>query len=190
MITPWLIDVLDAPLQQLLQQIRHALRPQGFWLNHGSVAFRGSAANRLDTSEVRSITEQAGFDSLVTSEDHLPYLQSPHSRQHRVELVYTQLARKTSQPAPDSPTASYWPDWLTDSSKVVPFTPAFRAQLTNTRIHGFIMGLIDGERSINDMAVIMEEQRLMPKAQARQALRGFIQKMVEEARSRDGSDQD
>ena len=186
-VTPWLIDVIDSGLPHLLDQIQRVLKIGGLWLNHGSLAFQGHPGQRLGAEEVVEIADSYGFTTQHSHDIELPYLHSPHSRQHRNELVHTLLASKINSPTRNQSPQQYWPDWLGDTSLAVPFTPAFKAQLTHVRIHGFIMGLIDGKRSINDMADVMEEQRLMPKAQARQALKGFIQTMVEEARHRDGA---
>ena len=69
------------------------------------------------------------------------------------------------------------PDWLADTSRPVPLSPEFRTQLTTTRINAFIMSLIDGNRSINDMAIVLEEQRLMPARDATEAIRQFMKTM-------------
>ena len=55
-----------------------------------------------------------------------------------------------------------------------------------TRIHAFIMSMIDGKRSLKDMAALMESQKLMPKAEAEEAIRGFLIKMYDEASSGGG----
>ena len=59
--------------------------------------------------------------------------------------------------------------------------PQFQSQALSTRIHAFIMSLIDGKRSLKDMATVMEDQQLMTKAEAEQAIRGFLIKMYDEA---------
>jgi hypothetical protein len=53
-----------------------------------------------------------------------------------------------------------------------------------TRMHAFIMSLIDGKRSLKDMARVLEEQRLMSRQEAETALRGFLVKMYDEAAGR------
>jgi hypothetical protein len=63
----------------------------------------------------------------------------------------------------------------------VPDLPAFRTQAMTTRVHAFIMSLIDGRRSLKDMARGMEDQGLMPRREAEPALRGFLIKMRDEA---------
>jgi hypothetical protein len=55
-----------------------------------------------------------------------------------------------------------------------------------TRVHAFVMSLIDGKRSLKDMAALMEAQRLMPREDAEEAIRGFLIKMLDEASSTGG----
>ena len=46
-----------------------------------------------------------------------------------------------------------------------------------TQIYSFMMSLIDGKRSIEDMATVLEKQKLMSKAEAIPAIRAFLTKM-------------
>ena len=64
----------------------------------------------------------------------------------------------------------------------VPLDGAFRSQATATRIHAFLMSIIDGRRSIKDMAKLVVEQRLMTAAEAEPALRSFFIRMHDDAR--------
>ena len=75
------------------------------------------------------------------------------------------------------------PEWIVAGREPVPALPAFQSQAMSTRIHAFIMSLIDGKRSLKDMAKVMEEQQLMPAKEAEAAIRGFLIKMFEEASS-------
>ena len=120
------------------------------------------------------------FDVLHQEDSELPYLQSPLNRGKRVELVHTLVAKRNHSDANTKPQA-VMPDWLANTNKVVPLSDEFRTQLTTTRIHAFIMGLIDGKRSINDMAKVLEEQRLMPQQQGIAAVRQFLNTMHQEA---------
>ena len=63
----------------------------------------------------------------------------------------------------------------------MPATPAFRGQAQATKIHAYLMSLIDGERSIEDIATVLEQQRLMPKNEAIPVIVGFMEKMQTEA---------
>jgi len=186
-VTPWLLDVIDAGPATMLDTISSMLKPDGLWLNHGSIAFTGNPHNRLSAEELTELSEQRGFTTLQASNDWLPYQQSPASRYHRLEKTFTLLARLPESTTPKQPQRQHHlPDWITGSTKPIPLTPAFQTQIMTTRIHAFIMSLIDGKRSIADMAQELEKQRLMPAAEAAQAVRGFLKKMYEEAQTATG----
>ncbi len=185
LVTPWLLDVIDIAPRKLLPVLHALLAPSGLWLNHGSVAFAGGdPLSRLSAEELAELSAQQGFSVEHTDNRAFPYLQSPASRHHRTETVYTQLARhsgKAKQGKKQRPPHQHLPDWIVKNNVPVPLSPAFQQQITTVRIHAFIMSLIDGKRDINSMARVLEEQRLMPAAEAAQAIRGFLQKMHEEA---------
>jgi hypothetical protein len=48
------------------------------------------------------------------------------------------------------------------------------------------MSLIDGKRSIKDMAVVLESQRLMSKEEAEPAIRAFLTKMYDDSHKQSG----
>jgi hypothetical protein len=58
-------------------------------------------------------------------------------------------------------------------------------QAASTRIFAFVMGLIDGKRSIKDMAKLMQAQRLMEKQEAEGVIRDFLIRMYEDSRRTD-----
>jgi hypothetical protein len=74
------------------------------------------------------------------------------------------------------------PDWLVRGTDPVPLDDAFRSQTAATRVHAFLMSMIDGRRSIKDMAQLLIEQRLMTAAEAEPTLRSFFIKMHDDAR--------
>ena len=109
-----------------------------------------------------------------------PYLDSPVSRHARRESIVTLCARKTADLG-ELPRYQSLPDWLARGRTPIPLLPAFQTQAMTTRIHAFIMTLVDGKRSLLDIAALLEEQQLMTKADAEIAIRGFLIKMFEEA---------
>ena len=64
----------------------------------------------------------------------------------------------------------------------VPLDPAFRTQMLTSRIYAFVMSLIDGKRTIHDMALLFERERLMPRDEAVPAIRQFLIRMYDDAR--------
>ncbi len=186
-ITPWLVDVIDASVADLVGAFARVLRPGGFWLNHGSLAFTGAdPANRMLAPEFAEESERLGMEVVTRQDQRLPYLQSPASRQHRSELTYTQLARNKNTDVETGHRHQHLPDWLVEGKAPIPLTAEFQTQIHTTRIHAFIMSLIDGNRSLNDMAQVLEDQRLMPRAEAQQAIRQFLLTMYEEAETHRG----
>jgi len=55
-------------------------------------------------------------------------------------------------------------------------------QAASTRIFAFVMSLIDGKRSIKDMAKTMQAQRLMEQQEAEGVIRDFLIRMYEDSR--------
>ena len=74
------------------------------------------------------------------------------------------------------------PEWLVRGIDPVPLSDSFRAQAMSTRIHAFIMSLIDGRRSVKDIANLMAEQKLLARDEAEAAIRTFLIKMYEDSR--------
>ena len=78
------------------------------------------------------------------------------------------------------------PDWLVTGKDPVPLTQSFRTQAMTTQIYSFIMSLIDGRRSIEEMAAVLEKQQLMSKDEAVPAIRSFLTKMYDDSKRQTG----
>jgi hypothetical protein len=74
------------------------------------------------------------------------------------------------------------PEWLVMTDLPVPQSEDFKVQAVATRIHAFLMALIDGRRSIREMARVLVEQRLMSEEDAEPAVRRFLIRMSEDSR--------
>ncbi len=181
-LTPWLLDVIDAPAAELLARINVLLSAGGAWINHGSLAFeRPDPADCPDLEELQELATGLGFGELAASEVDMPYLDCPDSRHGRRESVVTLRASKQADCEAPARHQSL-PDWIARGREPVPLSSAFQTQAMTTRMHAFIMTLIDGNRSLQDIAQVLEEQQLMPRADAEAAIRGFLIRMHEEAR--------
>ena len=180
-VTPWLIDVIDNPLIQVLEHIASLLKPGGIWINHGSLNFESAQpGERYTADELSTFAKNAGFKVQFQRDTTLPYLQSPYSRQKRVETTHT-LICTVKAPLNSRPKNTTWvPEWINNPSLPIPLEVEFQTQITSTRVANFIMGHLDGQRSISDIAEVMEAQRLMPKLDALGAIRNFLKKMQAE----------
>jgi len=180
-VTPWLIDIVTEELSVFSQRLNQLLKPEGRWVNFGSLAFHhGKRAYRYSPEETKAIVAECGFSDPYVAEATIPYMSSPASRHARREHVFSFCAYKErSVKAP--PRHKALPDWLVTGKEAVPLLKSFRTQAMTTQIYSFIMSLIDGKRSIEDMANVLEKQQLMPRSEAVPAIRAFLTKMFDDA---------
>jgi uncharacterized protein YbaR (Trm112 family) len=182
-VTPWFIDIVDEDLRVLAQRVNRLLKPEGKWVTFGSLRFgQVDPALCFSLEEVVSLIGGAGFAAPSVIEASIPYMCSPASRHGRNEETVTLSATKTKRVAAP-PRQSALPDWLIQTNRPVPLIESFKVQATTTQIFAFLMSLVDGRRSVRDMAAVMEERRLMPKAEAEASLREFLIKMYDESRT-------
>ncbi len=180
-LTPWLIDIISEDLPVFAARINQLLVKDGRWLNFGSLAFSGSKrAKHYSPEEVKAIVAEAGFSDPYVSQKTIPYMCSPASRHGRMEKTFSFSAYKEKNTkAPARHRAL--PDWIVTGKEPVPLTQSFRTQAMTTQIYAFIMSLIDGRRSIQDMAKVLEQQQLMSRDEAAEAIRNFLTKMYDDS---------
>ena len=180
-VTPWLIDIVTDDLGSFAPRVASLLTDGGRWINFGSLAFATPRrAGRYGPAEVAAIVADSGFAPPVTRDAAIPYMCSPASRHGRREIVHTFVATRTGKaPAPERYRAL--PDWLVTGKSPVPASESFRTQAVSTQIYAFVMSLIDGRRTIEDMAAVLEQRRLMPRDEAVPAIRGFLMRMYDDA---------
>ena len=185
-VTPWLIDIITEDFPTLAARINRLLKKEGRWVNFGSLAFSNARrADRHSPEEVKAIVAENGFSDPYVSQATIPYMCSPASRHGRQERVFTFSAYKERN-AKKPERHKALPDWIVKGSDPVPLTASFRQQAMTTQIYSFIMSLIDGRRSIKDMAIVLENQRLMTKEEAEPAIRTFLTKMYDDAQKQSG----
>lgn len=182
-VTPWFIDIVPESLPALATRINELLAPGGRWVNFGSLVFARGTRERFSTEETLEVVIEAGFEAPQPIERELPYMRSPASRHSRLETVIAWSVRKERDVAA-SPAQGALPEWLVRSDLPVPALSDFRFQAAAARIHAFLMALIDGKRTVADMARLLVEQRLMAPQDAEPAVRGFLTRMYEDAQQR------
>ncbi len=107
-------------------------------------------------------------------------MRSPASRHSRLENVVTWVTNKVAAPA-EAPRSRVLPAWLVETDRPVPRTRAFEMQAISSRIHAFMLALINGERSMRDMAHMLVEQRLMTADEAEAQVRIFLTRLHEDS---------
>jgi hypothetical protein len=181
-VTPWLVDILPERFDVLCARVNALLGDGGRWLNFGSLSFHDpDPAARYGLDECRAALDENGFGDVVTEERELPYMSSPASRHARRERIVSWSSRKVRD-VKKVPRYQALPEWLVRGTDPVPSIDSFRSQAAATRIHAFLMSLIDGRRSLKDIAKLVVEQRLMNAAEAEPAIRSFLIKMHDDAR--------
>ena len=185
-VTPWLIDIISEDLPELSARINNLLKKNGRWVNFGSLAFANPERARCySPEETKAIVAESGFSDPYVSQATIPYMSSPASRHGRQERVFSFSAykeRSVEKPARHLAL----PDWIVTGKEPVPLTPSFRQQAMTTQIYSFIMSLIDGKRSIKDMAVVLAKQKLMTQEEAEPAIRSFMTKMYDDSKKQSG----
>ena len=185
-ITPWIIDIVNEALPVQAARINNLLKPKGRWINFGSLAFdHPDRVRRYSAEETIAIVSEAGFAAPFSSEASIPYMCSPASRHGRQELVLTFAATKSDEvDAPSRHRAL--PDWIVTGKEPVPLLQSFHSQALSTQVNSYIMSLIDGKRTIGDMAKILEEQKLMTRKEAEPAIRTFLTRMYDDSQRNSG----
>lgn len=179
-LTPWFIDVASEPVSRVIARINGLLAPGGLWVNHGSLAFADAEpGDALSLEELLEQLPAGGFVRAGLQEVQQPYLSSPASRHARQETVITFSARK-ERDLPPLPAGRPVPEWLARADRPVPVLPQFRAQALSMRVYAFLLAMIDGDRTIQDMARLMEQQKLMTAEDAEPAIRRFLARALQD----------
>ena len=185
-ITPWLIDIISEDLTVFSSRVNQLLRESGRWVNFGSLAFADpQRARRYSPEETKAIVAESGFSDPYVSQATIPYMCSPASRHGRREKVFSFSAYK-ERTVGEVPRHRALPDWIVTGKEPVPLAQSFRTQAMTTQIYSFIMSLIDGKRSIEDMASVLAKQKLMSKEEAVPAIRSFLTKMYDDSQRQAG----
>ena len=185
-VTPWLIDIVSEDLPVFAARINRLLKPGGRWVNFGSVFFdHPERSRRYSAEEVLVIVDETGFSAPNLSQATIPYMSSPASRHGRQETVLTFCAVKEEEASvPERHKAL--PDWIVLGNEPVPLLQSFKTQTLSTHIYSFIMSLVDGKRSISDMAKVLEQQKMMTKKEAEPAIRNFLTRMYDDSQRNSG----
>jgi hypothetical protein len=98
-----------------------------------------------------------------------------------MESVVTFSADAGSRPAAPPPHRAT-PEWLEKDDIPVPRIPQVESEALAMRVHTFVASLIDGTRSLREIAGVLVEQRLMVADEAVPAVREFLRGLYASAR--------
>jgi uncharacterized protein YbaR (Trm112 family) len=181
-VTPWLVDVVDTDLPRLAATVNSLLAAGGRWICTGTLFFQQAGPEHAFSSEeVVEVVADAGFQAPALVAARQRYLASPASRHERIEEVVTFAACK--QRDVELPVRSQ-PPWLADPRHPVPLLPEVAEHVLALRVRGYVASLVDGRRSVADIAARLVEERLLPPAEATGIVRDYLLRLHEEAELR------
>jgi hypothetical protein len=179
-VTHWLVDVLDEDFATFAARVNGWLRPGGRWVNSGSFFFQhGDPADCPSVDELPALLRAAGFGQVEVEEQDLPYLASPASRQRRIERVVT-FSAVAQRPVAPPPPRRHLPPWLEDATRPMPVLHGFESHVLALRVHAWVASLVDGRRTLAEVAEVLARERLMPADEALPAVRGFMRRLYAE----------
>jgi len=152
-------------------------------VNTGSLAFGADdPARRYALEEVLEIVAESAFACDEPVEEVTPYLCSPASRHGRTETVVTFVARKLGE-AQAPAESSRAPPWLQATDRPVPLLPEIQGRQLELRVLAYVASLVDGQRSVRDIAAVLVAQRLMAPEEAVPTVCAFLSRLYAESRA-------
>jgi uncharacterized protein YbaR (Trm112 family) len=180
-LTPWFIDATSVDFRDTAAAINRVLRPGGLWINCGPLRFRDDLSRSYVIEEVIDIVADSGFAVGERGRHDIPYFDSPASGSRRTETVFTFTARKSGEvtrPASGgSPSASY-PAWIVDPRLPVPPSTTLATLQRSSVFTAGVLSLVDGQRSMADIAGVLAASWQAPPAAMLDQLRVFFVGLV------------
>lgn len=174
-LTPWYIDRVDQPLPAVVATVYRALAPGGRWVNHGPLIYDGRPlSGQLTLPELLELAEGRGFQREHVSSESVPYLRTDASTSGRVETVHTIVWRRDERAVPSDP--------VTPAGLIDVTLPLDRFQgLDDYRVPNpgvaFIVSLVDGKRSVQQIATEMAPRLQMSQEKALQLVLGTLKQV-------------
>ena len=176
MVTPWFIDVARADLRQTAAVINRVLRPGGLWVNIGPLRFQSVLSRAYTIEETHEIVAGSAFELLSHDRQELPYFNSPVSGSLRSDVVFRFAARKTGEAAAvDIPDPL--PPWVANPLEPIPITQALVALGRTSMFTTGVLSMIDGQRSIVDVARALGAAWGVEPARLQDELRAFLARL-------------
>jgi hypothetical protein len=179
-LTPWLIDVIPETFDRFALRMNSHMKPDGEWVNFGPLAFSFKNPRfQYSFDEVREILLNTGFEILASGEIlETPYLRSPHQGGSRLETLFWFHAKKTSHFDSPPPHQKLAP-WIEKENLPIPALPEFALTAQNSSVFAEVCSLIDGTRSIQDLASHLNQKFGLPESSATLALKKFLSDLLE-----------
>jgi hypothetical protein len=172
--TPWLIDILPFETPDVIRTLHALLKPHGTWVQLGPLGFRRrSKRANLTAEELAELTLTQGFEIKQIEGAFLPYIQSPAESGLRTEWITAFSAVRDSQAASRLPLEGL-PSWLTHPNEAIPKLKSIETSLYVHRLYAEVLTMIDGKRSIEDVAGLLNQNFSLEASEALGVARRFF----------------
>jgi SAM-dependent methyltransferase/uncharacterized protein YbaR (Trm112 family) len=154
-VTPWFIDVVPRDIRESIPLIHRLLAPGGRWLMYGPLSYpkEHPHAQRYSYEELYDLVRLGAFDLGPPTITTIDYMHSRASARGKTAEVLTFAARKreaTSGPPDQDP-----PAWLLLGHLPIARFPGLASYQPEHPMLGYLAGLIDGKRTLEDLAARM-----------------------------------
>lgn len=178
-LTPWFIDQVPHDIADLVPVVRGMLVDGGRWINHGPLIYNPVHTQlpaRYCSDELLDLVTSAGFAVEAQRHDRLAYMQSPACTRGRAEMVFSFAARRVARPQPQpGPQA---PAWDQDDHLPVPAWDGLQRYAAPHPLFAAVARLVDGQRSIADIAALMIRDYGLPPAAASGGVRAALREIM------------
>ena len=175
-VTSWFIDVTRVDLHHTAAAINRVLKPGGLWVNLGPLRFQAILSRAYTIEETHEIVAGSAFRLLSHDHQDVPYFDSPVSGSRRTDRVFRFAARKTGEaPAVDIPETS--PPWVANPLQPIPITPTLVSIAKTSMFTTGVLSMIDGQRSIVDVARELGAAWNVDPARLQDELRAFLARL-------------
>ena len=142
-------------------------------MNLGPLRFKESLAQNYTIEEIWDLVASSAFELGKRGREDVPYFDSPVSGSRRTETVFWFTARKAGEAQPFV-AADATPPWIADASLPIPLTPQLVAFGQKSVFAGSVLTLVDGARSLSEVAAEMGRLWGFDSARIMDQLRAFF----------------
>ncbi len=180
-ITPWIIDLIPSTLPFLISNISSLLNPQGQWINFGPYSLPSDipARYRWSQNEIRGFIEEVGLENFEETWEQVEYLKSPHTSLTRQERMWTFSCTKLESTGLSIQRPQLKESWLIHHDHAIPLSSKVQMSLMTHKVPARVFELINGKRSLNQIARVIMQEFQMSEAEAQQALVHFLSRWAE-----------
>lgn len=151
-------------------------------MNFGPLRFDGPMSSRYMIEEVLELAEQAGFERPVPIRADVSYFDAPHSGSRRTETVFAFAVRKLESAPELAAPVPPAPAWLRDPSLAIPLDEELSKLQRSAVFSAGVLSMIDGSRSIRDVAAALGQQWRLPQEQLVPKLQALLERLATRGR--------